>query len=84
VYTLACVRVRRSNQIADGGLGRKQSKAQFLLRLVRFSYLALDEIGQIIGYMVRDTGDRIDPNSEITLRDLQTGTVTVIKHPSSR
>jgi len=25
----------------------------------------------------------LNPNSEITLRDLQTGTVTVIKHPSS-
>ena len=24
------------------------------------------------------------PNAEITMRDLQTGTVTVIKHPSSR
>jgi len=27
---------------------------------------------------------KLNPNSEITLRDLQTGTVTVIKHPSSR
>jgi hypothetical protein len=27
---------------------------------------------------------QINPNSEITLRDLQTDTVTVIKHPSSR
>jgi hypothetical protein len=27
---------------------------------------------------------KLNPNSEITLRDLQTGTVTVIEHPSSR
>jgi hypothetical protein len=27
---------------------------------------------------------KLNPNSEITLRDLQTGTVTVIKHPASR
>jgi len=27
---------------------------------------------------------KLTPNSEITLRDLQTGTVTVIKQPSSR
>jgi hypothetical protein len=27
---------------------------------------------------------RINPNCEVTLRDLQTGTVTAIKHPSSR
>jgi hypothetical protein len=27
---------------------------------------------------------KLNPNSEITLRDLQTGTVTMIKHPSSK
>jgi hypothetical protein len=27
---------------------------------------------------------RLNPNSEITLRDLQTGAVTKIEHPSSR
>jgi hypothetical protein len=26
---------------------------------------------------------KLNPNSEITLRDLQTGTVTLVKHPSS-
>ena len=27
---------------------------------------------------------QINPNSEITLRDVQTGTVTMIKHPTAR
>jgi hypothetical protein len=27
---------------------------------------------------------RINPNSEVTLRDPQTGAVTVIRHPSAR
>jgi|307.fasta_scaffold921278_2 hypothetical protein len=42
------------------------------------TYLDREDIAQQAAARLK----QINPNSKITLRDLQTGTVTVVKHPS--